>query len=280
MTRTYCTWIALTAFVFIASGISANTPKTSWEYTIVTIGNVTDATSTRLNELGEGGWELVSVVKNENDGDARLQCFLKRRKGAIENDRSVAQNVHPMPSEIAKRVVDRIPINKDCMILSYIPDWAHGNVDNIAVANNEGGVRVLIDWSEIPADLLERESVRFNLALYSRKTTYLEPTGEIEAYAIESSWGELTSWKKQPETSVEPVTRYPFIHGDGWKLFDITSLVRQRVVGNDAGHGVMIRFAIEDRIATPADWSGYQFVSREGENEWHQCRPVLLAVVD
>ena len=39
------------------------------------------------------------------------------------------------------QIVEVSPITKDCMVLSYLPDWAHGNVDNIGVANNDGGVR-------------------------------------------------------------------------------------------------------------------------------------------
>ena len=53
--------------------------------------------------------------------------------------------------ELAKLVtgsiVRTIPVSKDSMILSYLPAWDHGNVDNIGFGNNDGGNRMLIDWS-------------------------------------------------------------------------------------------------------------------------------------
>ena len=43
------------------------------------------------------------------------------------------------------------------MVLAYLPDWNFGNVDNLGIGNNDGGVRTLIDWPAIPADEARRQ---------------------------------------------------------------------------------------------------------------------------
>jgi hypothetical protein len=45
-------------------------------------------------------------------------------------------------------IVRAIPVSKDCMVLAYLPDWNFGNVDNIGIGNNDGGVQTLIDWPQ------------------------------------------------------------------------------------------------------------------------------------
>jgi hypothetical protein len=45
--------------------------------------------------------------------------------------------------------VRSVPIEKDQLVLSYIPDWAHGRIDNLAVASNGGGVRALFAWPRL-----------------------------------------------------------------------------------------------------------------------------------
>ena len=52
-------------------------------------------------------------------------------------------------------------------------------------------------------------------------------------------------------------------------------------VGTPSGrksHGVILRFAEEDRSGKERNWSGYAFVSREGIGEWEEFRPRLLVV--
>jgi hypothetical protein len=176
-------------------------------------------------------------------------------------------------------IVRAIPVSKDCMILSYIADWAHGNVDNIGVANNDGGVRTLIDWPEIPPDQATASDRRFLLALYSRETMAHPPAGPIHAFAISEDWPELTSWKTQPAYDPEPAATYPFQSGPGWKLFDVTPIVRDQAKAGRKGHGILLRFRSENfHGERQSDWSGYQFVSREGTDEWARRRPVLLVV--
>jgi hypothetical protein len=165
------------------------------------------------------------------------------------------------------------------MILSYIADWAHGNVDNIGVANNQGGVRTLIDWPAVPPDLASAPDRRFLLALYSRDTTSNPPAGPIHAFAIGEDWPELTSWRTQPAYDPEPAATYQFEPGPGWKLFDVTPIVRDQVKAGRKGHGVLLRFLSEDFADRgQSDWCGYAFVSREGTGEWARRRPVLLVV--
>jgi RNA polymerase sigma factor (sigma-70 family) len=175
-------------------------------------------------------------------------------------------------------IVRAIPVSKDCMILSYIADWAHGNVDNIGVANNHGGVRTLIDWSEIPPEIASAPDRKFLLALYSRDTNSSPPAGPIHAFAISEDWPEITSWKTQPAYDLDPAATYQFEPGPGWKLFDVTPTVRDQAKAGRKGHGVLLRFLSEDFAERRADWSGYAFVSREGTGEWAKRRPVLLVV--
>jgi hypothetical protein len=184
--------------------------------------------------------------------------------------------------DLAKRtpgpIVRAVPVSKDCMILSYIPDWAHGNVDNLGLANNGGGVRVLIDWPAISAEDAAAPDRRFLVALYSRKTTSNPPAGRIHAFEILYDWPELSSWNRKPRCDPEPFATYKFEPGEGWKLFDVTPLVRDQPKAGRQGHGILLRFLSED--FNGPTWSGYDFVSREGDGEWTSRRPVLLVVKD
>lgn len=185
-----------------------------------------------------------------------------------------------MDAELSKIVKDKIsqtlPLSKDCMVLKYIPKWAHGNVDNIAVANNDGGVRTLLSWSGVPQEDANDPNRHFMVALYSRETTSRPPAGTIVAYEILKSWPEKTSWETQPPTAKKPVAEFKFVPGTGWKLFDITPLIRDQLKTKRKCYGVMLRFAQEDRSSN--NWSGYTFVSQEGLGKWLSRRPKLVIV--
>jgi hypothetical protein len=173
------------------------------------------------------------------------------------------------------RIVDMRPVTKDCMVLAYLPDWNHGDVDNVAVANNDGGVRALFAWRQVPAVLLEPQGRRVYLAVYSRKTTSGPTGGEIAVQALADNWPERTSWKNQPkvdESIEKAVTK--FSDEDGWKFFDITPQVAEQKSNN----GVVLHFADEGRSGMQGQWSGYAFVSREGEGEWKNRHPQLVIV--
>ena len=173
------------------------------------------------------------------------------------------------------RVVRSAEVTKDCMILSYLPDWAFGNVDNIGVASNDGGNRTLVDWPDVPALEAKSADLKFYLAFFARKTTAKPRPGSLLGFELEGEWPERTSWKTRPSSASEPAFTTAFEPGEGWKLFEITSVVREHQ--GKSGDGLMLRFVGEDRFRGSA-WSGYEFVSREGQGEWAGRRPMLLVV--
>jgi RNA polymerase sigma factor (sigma-70 family) len=183
-----------------------------------------------------------------------------------------------LAAAVPGRIVRSSPTSKDCMVLSYIPEWNLGNVDNIGIANNDGGVRTYLSWPTISAKDAASPDRRFLIALYSRKTDAHGETGPIHAYQVVQEWPERTSWKTQPDYDRNGSTTYDFVPGDGWKLFDITPLIQAQAKAGKSGQGVLIRFETEDRPGQKMDWSGYQFVSREGDKEWKGRRPLLLVV--
>lgn len=162
------------------------------------------------------------------------------------------------------------------MILAYLPNQNVGHVDNFGLANNGGGVRMLITWDRIPADVARSPENRFVLALYSRKTTSHPPAGKVLAFELIDDWRELNSWRIQPRYNPEPFASYPFEPGDGWKLFDVTPMVRDQAKEDRKDHGILLRFLSED--SSELELSGYDVVSREGAGEWAGRRPVLLVV--
>jgi hypothetical protein len=165
------------------------------------------------------------------------------------------------------------------MVLSYIPGWNFGHVDNIGIGNNGGGVRTLIDWPEIPPDEAGSADRRFLIALYSRQTISHPPAGPIHAFEILEEWPEPTSWMTQPRYAPEPAARYEFEPGEGWKLFDVTPLVRAQARARRRSHGAVFRFRSEDFSGGPKEtFSDYKLVSREGAGEWANRRPLLLVV--
>jgi hypothetical protein len=181
-----------------------------------------------------------------------------------------------LPKNLLGRVIERTPVIKDCMVLSYIPDWQYGNVDNIAVANNDGGVRTLLAWKPLDPHATEGDECRAYLAIYSRKTTVAKKASDIVVAPLGQQWPELTSWKSQPklDEAVEVVTA-KFEPGEGWKLFDITPLLAKSKANE---FGVMLKFKDEDMSGSKQDWSGYEFVSREGLGEGEKRHPQVIVV--
>jgi RNA polymerase sigma factor (sigma-70 family) len=175
-------------------------------------------------------------------------------------------------------VVATAPVTKDCMVLSYIPGWAHGEVDNIGIGNYDGGYRTLIEWQPIDPSLTKSEEHRFLLALYARKRVSAEPPGPILAFSILEDWPERTPWTNQPAIELEPAGSFKFADGEGWKVFDITPIVRAQTKPGAKNHGVMLRFLHEDRSSQGPKKSEYDFVSREGAGEFQKKRPVVLIV--
>lgn len=136
----------------------------------------------------------------------------------------------------------------------------------------------MIDWSAIPTDEAKSPDNRFMIALYSRKTTTRSPAGSIHAFEVLENWPELNSWTIQPRYDPEPTATYRFEPGDGWKLFDITSLIQGQAKAGRKSFGILLRFLSEDFSGVKQTFSGYDLVSREGTGEWVSRRPVLLVV--
>jgi len=175
------------------------------------------------------------------------------------------------------RVVHAFRVTKDLMILSYLPDWAHGNVDNVGLANNNGGVRALYSWEIVPAELIADKYRRVYLAVYSRETTAGPQAGEIAIHPLAEDWPEISAWRNQPKfvDGSAPVV-VPFAPENGWKLFDVTSIVRDQTPENN--FGVILKFKDEQRPSVLGQWSGYALVSRESEGAWQSRWPRLLVV--
>jgi hypothetical protein len=180
---------------------------------------------------------------------------------------------HGLARAVPGRTVKTIPIEKDCMVLNYLPDWDHGDIDNLAVQDSGGGVRTLLQWPAVPTDDLATPGRKALLALYARKVSAGTHPSDIEVYDLRADWPEKTSWTTQPPAAPSAASKTSFAAGEGWKIFDVTRLVRDR--DGAAGHGVLLRFANEPQ---ENDLSSYHFVSREGLGEWADRHPVLLIV--
>ena len=116
-------------------------------------------------------------------------------------------------------------------------------------------------------------------SVYSRKTTSSLRPGSIIACEVLAAWKERTSWKLKPVYDPEPFATYKFEPGGGWKVFDVTPLVRGQARAGRKSHGIMLRFLSED-FNERGTWSGYDFASREAGGEHADHRPMLLIVED
>ena len=197
--------------------------------------------------------------------------------------RKAPTNGPSVDPELAKRahgpIVRAVPISKDCMILAYLPNQNVGHVDNFGLANNGGGVRVLVDWSSIPAEEAgTRVGNSWWRCIRGRPPRTRPPVGSRRSSCC-TTGPRWPGGSRQPRYDPEPFATYPFEPGDGWKLFDVTPMVRAQAEAGRTGHGILLRFLSED-FNEPGSWSGYDFVSREGAGEWTGRRPMLLVVTD
>jgi hypothetical protein len=182
------------------------------------------------------------------------------------------------------RIVRVQPLDKDATIISYLPDWNHNHVDHFGVSDGgsagesptgRGGVRALLEWPSPSAQSIDKTGRRFLLALYARRVT-AGGTGPVLVYPILEEWPELTSWKSQPAYADEPSGSIQLGPEMGWKLFDVTAIVRKQAAEPKNFHGVMLRFGNEDHVLWKT--STFVFTSREAEGEWTPLRPMLLFV--
>ena len=139
----------------------------------------------------------------EETGPAAAEDLTSRHSPANSLDPEL---IKLAPGPIVRSTV----VSKDCMVLSYIPGWNFGQVDNIGIGNNDGGVRTLIGWPEIPANEASSLERWFLIAVYSRQTISHPPAGPIRAFEILEDWPEITSWTTQPRYSSKPAATYEF----------------------------------------------------------------------
>jgi RNA polymerase sigma factor (sigma-70 family) len=225
-------------------------------------------------EIAIAALERTPVVSPESEPSQKKKKKEQEQAKSFEVDTDLMKRVLHEQRRAPGSIIQATPVSQDCMTMTYMPDWNFGNVDNLGLQNS--GARVSIDWAAIvpaEADSTERQ---FLIAIYSRKTTSYPPTGPIHAFEILEGWREMTSWRTQPRYDPEPAATYKFEPGDGWKLFDITPLIRAQAKAGRPSHGILLRFLSED--AVPPKLSGYDFVSREGTGEWANRRPMLLIV--
>jgi hypothetical protein len=189
-------------------------------------------------------------------------------------DRSDAGILDPSDPQFAHRIVRRIPVNKDCMVLSYLAGWMGGDIDNLAVFNHGGTVRTLLAWDPPSRDEIEREDLRFVLALFSKKTLLHGEPGPIEVHKLLDDWRESACWNSQPRFLPEAGATFDLQPGAGWKLFDVTDLVREQARTPQTDHGVVL--CLPEKNTTEDDWSQIDFASRECQTQ--SLRPTLLVV--
>jgi hypothetical protein len=180
--------------------------------------------------------------------------------------------------QVKGRIVDTLPITKDCMILASLPRWDNGNVDNIAVANSEGGVRTLLTWQEPTPQEVAQSKLQFLLAMYVREAKHSGKAVPVQMHAVLANWKEQTSWEQRPAFARKPAARFEITAAKGWKIFDVTSFVREGVEARRPNHGLVLRFADENSSVGDSTYASYGFVSREGIGPWENRRPVLLVV--
>jgi hypothetical protein len=188
---------------------------------------------------------------------------------------SEESNIKKLVEGRIKRTID---VTQDAMVLAYLPQWRHGDLDNIAVANNDGGVRTLMCWESPTKEEVAEAGLQFWLLLYVRKSHLQKDAPMMHLHEVEEPWLEAIGWTQQPRFRLQPTIEVPLSPGTGWKAINVTRFIRDRSETPSASHGVVLRFKDEDRQAKRNDWSGYQFVSREGIGQWERCRPVLLVV--
>ena len=172
------------------------------------------------------------------------------------------------------KIIKAYPVNKDSLIMAYLPEWSNSRTDHLSVADCYGGARALFDWPQIEQKYLENPKYHLVLALYSRQTTYNPPFTKLRAYEILENWPEITSWQREPQTAESYFAEFELTDGNDWKFFDVTSLLRRQANTGRENHGIKLRFAQENN----PQWSGYKFVSRESKPDLVHLRPKLLVI--
>jgi hypothetical protein len=218
-----------------------------------------------LTGKGKAWFDDIKVVEDRSQRGSADDKDSSLKPAAPQ---SSASPVKDLKDVVEGKILRKISVDKDTMVISYIAQGSYPSLNYLAVANNEHGVRGFVSWPKIDPT---SESHRYLLAVYSTKTTEAEEPGMVEAHEVLTDWGESLMWDSAPKTSPQASSQTPFSKGDGWKLFDVTNVVKGQK--NQAQpRGVMLKFSDETKKA-PGGWSGYEVSSREGAEE---MRPVLL----
>jgi hypothetical protein len=147
-------------------------------------------------------------------------------------------------------------------------------VDNLALANYHGGLRMLLDWVPPPESSL-RPGRRYLLALYAREVVGSPPSGPVLVFPVRGDWDEHTTWSSMPTYAEEPIAEAHLSAGVGWKLLDVTDLVAR----GGRSPGVLVRFRDEDRApGLGGNSCEFKFVSRDAIGPDADKGPRLLVV--
>ncbi|MGH7135899.1 MAG: DUF7594 domain-containing protein, partial [Pirellulales bacterium] len=192
---------------------------------------------------------------------------------AVVGSREVAIS-NPHDPQTAHLIARRLPVTKDCMVLAYLPGWNHGEVDNLGVSDNSGGVRTLLAWEMPSPKEVDDVELRFILALYCRRSLLRDGPGRLEIYKLLGEWGERTSWNSQPDISHESAASCDVPSGEGWKMLDVTDVVREQARTPHANFGVAL--GLPAKKTDQDTWSEIDFISRESDSQG--LRPMLLVV--
>jgi hypothetical protein len=178
------------------------------------------------------------------------------------------------------RLLRTVPVERWGTAVNYSLEQAwRGQSNETFFLDNKGGLQALVKWADIPKEEAESNNRRFILALFSRDTTVgAIPPSQILVHEIVGYWS-MSTGQPMPKWSPDPAGRFDFEPGAGWKLFDVTEVVRAQARENRPNYGVLLRFEREDvrSVENPPRWSGYA-IALGASNEASNDRPRLLVV--
>jgi hypothetical protein len=181
-----------------------------------------------------------------------------------------------LEARVNGQIIRTLPVKQDAMMISYLDDRRFGQWDWMAVANNDGGVRTVLSFASPSPEEIKRPALKFLLALFARETRFKPPVGRMQVHETLEKWDEDISWKTRPDFAPEPASGVEMTDAvNTWWLFDVTELIRRQARDGRKAFGITLKFDQEDRGSAEKEWSGCQFVSREGPAAQ---RPMLLVV--
>ena len=136
-------------------------------------------------------------------------------------------------------------------------------------------------WPTISSGEAEDPHHCFVLALYA-EAAYGSEANKLQLHEVleDWDWDQGPARVKGPDLSVEPVAEYNFDPDPGWKLFDVTTVVRAHSERGNESLGVILRFADSSQIpeGTSRTRGRYGFYSQFVQRSLAPFRPVLLVL--